>query len=372
MGKKDSLKSKTGHNTLHVEADKNTLHVVDSEKNSIQDFGNVDNKSCDKDSVSSLDTDFVDATQMFHEDNYLEIVEETALDMVHQDVQHDMLFLQHSWANIEDLEMIANQDNLNGFQTIKSKKKSKSQKSKSRPQYGTRSRAEDLWQNLNNLLVDHNILGLHDKVNAAESNLTWVQEKTIEEGYSDRLAELERSAQSQLDLALFIEELFWKEKSKEDNLIEKVIPDMMNEQSNNLLTVLPSQEEIHNAVMILDKDSAPGPDGFGGFFFEHYCEIIKKDVIMVVTQFFTDGWILPNYNANTLVLIPKTPSADAIEHYRPIALANFKHKIVTKIIADRVPRAFGFNDKFCHWIIVILRDDEVEREVEDEWEVVDE
>lgn len=88
-----------------------------------------------------MDTDFVDATQMFHEDNYLEIVEETALDMVHQDVQHDMLFLQHSWANIEDLEMIANQDNLNGFQTVKSKKKSKSQKSKSRPQYGTRSRA---------------------------------------------------------------------------------------------------------------------------------------------------------------------------------------------------------------------------------------
>lgn len=130
-----------GNNTLHVEADKNTLHVVDSEKNSIHDFGNVDNKSCDKDSVSSLDTDFVDATQMFHEDNYLEIVEETALDMVHQDVQHDMLFLQHSWANIEDLEMIANQDNLNGFQTVKSKKKSKSQKSKSRPQHGTRSRA---------------------------------------------------------------------------------------------------------------------------------------------------------------------------------------------------------------------------------------
>lgn len=27
---------------------------------------------------------------------------------------------------------------------------------------------------------------------------------------------------------------------QEDNLIEKVIPDMMNEQSNNLLTVLPS------------------------------------------------------------------------------------------------------------------------------------
>jgi len=46
--------------------------------------------------------------------------------------------------------------------------------------------------------------------------------------------------------------------------------------------------------------------------------------------------MLPNYNANTLILIPKTPNADTVSQYRPIALANFKYKIISKILAGRV------------------------------------
>lgn len=55
-----------------------------------------------------------------------------------------------------------------------------------------------------------------------------------------------------------------------------------------------------------------------------------------VAQVFTDGWILPNFNSNTLVLIPKIHSTDSMDHYMPIALANFKHKIITKILAGRL------------------------------------
>ena len=59
-------------------------------------------------------------------------------------------------------------------------------------------------------------------------------------------------------------------------------------------------------------------------------------MVSAVLQFFTDGWILPSYNSNTLVLIPKTPNADTIDQFRPIAIANFKHKIITKILADKL------------------------------------
>jgi hypothetical protein len=43
---------------------------------------------------------------------------------------------------------------------------------------------------------------------------------------------------------------------------------------------------------------------------------------------------MPNYNANTLILILKTPNADSIDQFRPIALANFKFKIISKVLAD--------------------------------------
>lgn len=39
-----------------------------------------------------------------------------------------------------------------------------------------------------------------------------------------------------------------------------------------------------------------------------------------------------------VVLIPKVPEVDRIEQYRPIALANFKFNIITKVLADRLTR----------------------------------
>ena len=51
-------------------------------------------------------------------------------------------------------------------------------------------------------------------------------------------------------------------------------------------------------------------------------------------EFFTKDWLLPNFNSNTIVLIPKVPNAVSITQYRPIPLANFKFKIISKILAD--------------------------------------
>jgi hypothetical protein len=66
----------------------------------------------------------------------------------------------------------------------------------------------------------------------------------------------------------------------------------------------------------LSKDSAPGPDGFGGFFYQPYWDIIHKDVCNAVIELFSTGYLLPNWNANSLVLIPKVPNADIVDQYR--------------------------------------------------------
>lgn len=57
---------------------------------------------------------------------------------------------------------------------------------------------------------------------------------------------------------------------------------------------------------------------------------------MVVHQFFDKGWILPNFNSSSVVLIPKHDGADRAEQFRPIAMANFKFKIISKVLADRL------------------------------------
>ncbi|KAK2449352.1 hypothetical protein QL285_008554 [Trifolium repens] len=86
----------------------------------------------------------------------------------------------------------------------------------------------------------------------------------------------------------------------------------------------------------MNKEGSPGPDGFGAFFFQTYWEIIKDDVSNAVLEFFNTNWIMPNFNSNTVVLIPKVEDADTISQFRPIAMANFKFKIISKILADRL------------------------------------
>jgi len=61
-----------------------------------------------------------------------------------------------------------------------------------------------------------------------------------------------------------------------------------------------------------------------------------------VVELFKTGWFLPNYNANSLILIPKTQDADTIDKLRPIAFAHFKFKIVTKVFADRLANILPF------------------------------
>jgi len=71
--------------------------------------------------------------------------------------------------------------------------------------------------------------------------------------------------------------------------------------------------------------------------------VFPKHINEVVIEFFNTGWFPQNYNVNNIILIPKSPDADTIEKYRPIALANFKFKIVTKVMADILANILPFN-----------------------------
>jgi exonuclease III len=240
---------------------------------------------------------------------------------------------------------------------------------------------------------------VHSFVKDAEENLSNIQSHIINNGYTDGLRELEKNAQNRLEEALTRQDWFWQEKARvnwhvegdrntgyfhriakirnntktlssiragdtllleptqiadhivhyyknlfctnhavlqDSMLIDEVIPQVIDNNVNNLLTLLPSIAEIRNAVFGLNKDGAPGPDGFGAFFFQNYWDIVHKDVEDAVLQFFHTGWILPNFNANNVILIPKSSNADSIEQYRPIAMANFKFKVISKILADRL------------------------------------
>lgn len=98
-----------------------------------------------------------------------------------------------------------------------------------------------------------------------------------------------------------------------------VIPSLVTNAENDWLTVIPSTEEIKNAVFAMDASSAPGPDGFPGCFYQSCWDIVGSDVVACVRQFFMQNWLLPNINCNFLVLLPKVQDAHEITQFRLIA-----------------------------------------------------
>ncbi|XP_019460143.1 PREDICTED: uncharacterized protein LOC109359903 [Lupinus angustifolius] len=61
-----------------------------------------------------------------------------------------------------------------------------------------------------------------------------------------------------------------------NGLISSVIPHLVTEDDNFLLTKHPSNEEIRSVVFSMKGDGAPGPDGFGGCFFQAFWENYRK------------------------------------------------------------------------------------------------
>lgn len=239
---------------------------------------------------------------------------------------------------------------------------------------------------------------VHENVKQAEAKLMVIQDQIQVMGHNENLLKEEKEAHKLFEDALAREEMFWQERARlnwhlhgdrnttffhkiakikastkytttlqddehvlteksqianhvisyyknlfcsnfvlqEQLLAEEVIPKLVTDEVNKMLTMLPSHQEIKAVIFALNKESAPGPNGFGALFFQHYWDTVKGDVIAAVLQFFSTSWILPGYNSNIIALIPKIHNALSIDQYRPIAMANFKFKVISKITAHRL------------------------------------
>ncbi|GAU50362.1 hypothetical protein TSUD_409350 [Trifolium subterraneum] len=118
-----------------------------------------------------------------------------------------------------------------------------------------------------------------------------------------------------------------------NSMIQDRIPSLVSPEDNNSLIAVPSDSEIKIAVFDMNGNGAPGPDRFGGHFYQQFWDIVAFNVIYTVQSFFLTGNLPLRLNSNILILIPKTPETDRIENFHPIALAN---SVADRHIADCV------------------------------------
>lgn len=72
--------------------------------------------------------------------------------------------------------------------------------------------------------------------------------------------------------------------------------------------------------MIYTLNEAPGSDGLGPKFFQHYWHIIGTDIVKAIQGFFNNNLLLLQLNHTIITLIPNIDNPSKPSHYRTISL----------------------------------------------------
>ncbi|GLJ49275.1 hypothetical protein SUGI_1041170 [Cryptomeria japonica] len=140
--------------------------------------------------------------------------------------------------------------------------------------------------------------------------------------------------------AKYYQNLFTSEDSVEANNIRNqclsIIPKKITDHDAVILSAEITLGEIEKAILSLQKDKAPGPDGLPAEFYKTNIGWICHELLKVYSDALERGSLGRNINRGIIKLIPKEGDKALIKNWRPITLLNVSYKILAKILALRL------------------------------------
>lgn len=97
-----------------------------------------------------------------------------------------------------------------------------------------------------------------------------------------------------------------------------------------------SEEEIKKVIWSFNNNKSPRPDDFSMAFFKDCWEIVKEDILKIVEDFHSSGFLELGSNATYIYLIPKKEGAISITNLWSVSLISSPYKIISKFLADRM------------------------------------
>jgi hypothetical protein len=98
-----------------------------------------------------------------------------------------------------------------------------------------------------------------------------------------------------------------------------------------------SETEIKEVVFSCYDEGGPGPDGLPFLFYQKFWDLVKGDLTLLVSNFYSGDLDLFRLNfAN--ILIPKVTDALEMKNFRPISLLNCNFKIFGKPLTMRLEK----------------------------------
>ncbi|KAJ9557048.1 hypothetical protein OSB04_011662 [Centaurea solstitialis] len=97
-----------------------------------------------------------------------------------------------------------------------------------------------------------------------------------------------------------------------------------------------SDDEIRQALFQIGNNKAPGSDGFSAKFFKKAWDIIGKDIMVAIHNFFYRGHLVRELNHTLLCLLPKSVNASSVSEFRPISCCSVLYKCISKVVVGRM------------------------------------
>jgi hypothetical protein len=129
---------------------------------------------------------------------------------------------------------------------------------------------------------------------------------------------------------MFSETMPWRPK------LDDLDFEVLNEDEASALEAPFLEREVKDVVFGMDGNKAPSPDGFSMAFFQACWEVLKEDIMAVFSDFHARGKFEKSCNSTFISIIPKVSGASDLKDFRPISLVSGIHKIISKILANRL------------------------------------
>ncbi|WVZ84428.1 hypothetical protein U9M48_031461 [Paspalum notatum var. saurae] len=112
-----------------------------------------------------------------------------------------------------------------------------------------------------------------------------------------------------------------------------LLPDIINDAFTQSV---PDKEEIWDIIKQMRSDASPGLDGFNAAFYKAAWPWIAEDVVQLVQNFYSLGYLPEGINKTSIALIPKGTEVKTPQNYKPISLCNVIYKIISTSLAKRI------------------------------------
>lgn len=122
-----------------------------------------------------------------------------------------------------------------------------------------------------------------------------------------------------------------------DACLELVQPRVTQVMNEKLLKPF-SPEEVDTTLSQMQPLKAPGPDGFSVCFYQQHWAIVGDAVRRMVLNFLNSRILDSSLNSTLIALIPKVHQAVSVIEFRPISLCNMLHKLIAKVLANRLKK----------------------------------